>query len=201
MIHILLLIAGGAFLAGLLYHGWRLRRAGHDVHGTPPIHRSVFLAGKAAMGLLWGMALWRAAVVVMNTEPPALLWRLVAGCGLFCVGCLLALVAFGAIGRELRFGLPTGRCQLKTGGIYRLSRHPIYSGFFLMSIGAALYLRTAFAGSCLILAVGVHHQVARAEERFLLQTFGADWKAYAARVPRYGRAGFRLIKRSGHGHG
>ena len=137
--------------------GIRQRLAGADVRGRPPLSRPVFLAGKAATGLLWGMAIWRAAAV---PEAPAS-WTDAAGAVLFAAGCLVAVAAFAALGRETRFGLPEGPCRLKTHGLYAWARHPMYAGFHLMSIGAALFVWSPAAAVLLPVAVGVHHRSGR----------------------------------------
>lgn len=202
MPHILILVAGGAFLTVLLFRGWRLRRAGLDVKGQAPIARPLFLAGKAAMGLLWGLALWQAATAVLIDRTPAT-WAQATGAVLFAAGSGLALAAFAGLGRELRFGLPAtaADCEIETGGLYGWSRHPMYTGFFLMAGGAALYAGTPLAVFCLLVAVGVHHRVALAEERFMARRFGPTWLAYARRVPRYGGPRRRRFNASEQGHG
>lgn len=200
MPHMMMLLAGGAFLAVLLFRGWRLRRAGRDVKGRAPIARPAFLAGKTAMGLLWGLALWQAAAAVLIRKTPAK-WVQAAGAVLFAAGCGVAVVSFGAIGRELRFGLPGTECRLKTSGIYGWSRHPMYTGFFLMAFGAGLYVGTPLPVFCLLVAVGVHHRIALAEERFMDKHFGVAWQAYIERVPRYGSLRLGHYSGSEKGHG
>ncbi len=186
----LILISGSAFLAVLAFIGWRLNRAGIDLKGRPPIPRPLFLTGKAAMIILWVMMLWRAA---MNTAaaagPDSSTWLAKTGAFVFSTGCGLALIAFAALGRQTRFGLPVGECRLESGGVYGWARHPMYAGFYLMSLGACLYLMTPLTIVCLLLAVGVHHQVVLAEERFMAGRFGSTWHVYANRVPRYGIPG------------
>jgi protein-S-isoprenylcysteine O-methyltransferase Ste14 len=199
MAHILILLAGSSFLAVLLFKGWCLRLAGYDVKGRPPVSRPVFLAGKTAMGLLWGLTLWRAAAAVRMPGEPVT-WLQYSGTILFVAGSSVALISFAALGRELRFGLPNGNCRLKAGGIYSWSRHPMYTGFFLMAGGAALYVGTPLAVVCLLVAVGIHHRVALAEERFMARHFGVAWQAYTENVPRYGGLIYTLLKRSEQGH-
>jgi protein-S-isoprenylcysteine O-methyltransferase Ste14 len=185
MWNLLILIAGGLFLATLILTGILQRIADADVKGRPPVSRPLFLTGKAAMGLLWSLALWRAATAVTGPAAPAS-WADAAGAVLFAAGCLLAVAAFPVLGREIRFGLPEGFCRLKTGGLYAWSRHPMYTGFYLMAAGAGLFVHNAVAAVLFPLTVWVHHRVALAEERFMAKRFGAAWNAYARRVGRYG---------------
>ncbi len=70
--------------------------------------------------------------------------------------------------------------SLRTGGLHRYVRHPIYAGALLFLWGRAvdpLSLATAvWAG--LYLVIGMLH-----EERGLLRRYGADYARYRARVP------------------
>ena len=185
MWNLILLIFGGLFVGALIFTGLRQRIAGADVKGRTPISLPLFMAGKAAMGLLWAAALWRAAAGITDPSKPSS-WMEAAGSILFAVGCAIALAAFAALGREIRFGLPGGRCRLKADGLYAWCRHPIYTGFHLMAAGACLFTFNAASLMLLFVAVWVHHRVALAEERFMARHFGAVWYEYADRVGRYG---------------
>ena len=181
----MILISGGLFLAALIFTGICQRIAGADVKGRAPISSPLFLAGKAAMGLLWAVALWRSAAGISNPSRPSC-WMEAAGSILFALGCALVLASFAALGREIRFGLPGGRCRLKTDGLYAWCRHPIYTAFHLMTAGACLYTFSTASLTLFLVAVWVHHRVALAEERFMARRFGPAWDQYADRVGRYG---------------
>ncbi|MBV8834976.1 MAG: isoprenylcysteine carboxylmethyltransferase family protein [Alphaproteobacteria bacterium] len=76
---------------------------------------------------------------------------------------------------------------LATRGIYRRTRNPMYQAFALFALGFAF----AFASDWMFLAFPlavliVHFAVVRREERYLSAKFGEDYRAYCARVPRYG---------------
>ena len=94
-----------------------------------------------------------------------------AGLGL----CAAAVVAFCA---------PDGR-GLNTNGVYRLSRHPMYAGYFVCFVGMALLGRSpVLLGVVLIFQVAAHWMVL-AEERWCLETFGDDYARYMRSVHRY----------------
>lgn len=86
--------------------------------------------------------------------------------------------------RQLSHGAPAHRSggpgRLETGGLYRLVRHPIYMGTFLL-MAATPDLTTGrllFAGLSLIyLMIGITF-----EERSLREEFGAAYDAYRAKV-------------------
>ncbi len=99
----------------------------------------------------------------------------------------VGLVAAGALslGRDLTpFVTPRDGASLRTGGSYAISRNPIYAGLLLLAGGVAVRRRrpeplAAFA----VLATALHVKTGAEEER-LRERFGADYEAYAARVPR-----------------
>ena len=73
-----------------------------------------------------------------------------------------------------------------SGGIYRVSRNPMYLGFFLALAGWALYLSNG--GAVLLLpafsAYMTEYQI-KPEERALLAKFGSEFAQYMARVRRW----------------
>ncbi len=195
MWNLLILASGGTFLTVMILTGLLLRLEGRDFMGKATIGRPLFLAGKAAAGLLWGMALWRAATGLREpTTGYSFLWMEETGAVLFAAGCCLAVAAFFHLGREVRFGFPGGECRLKTGGLYAWSRHPMYTGFHLMALGSCLIVFNALSVACLVLVLWTHHRVALEEERFMENRFGPEWREYAGRVPRYGPIPLRRIR-------
>ena len=100
-------------------------------------------------------------------------------------GIIVMVVAATALGRGLTaVPLPNSHAELRTGGLYRYVRHPIYAGLLLFAVA-----RTFTSGSlwtlsvCATLVVLVNAK-ARWEERHLAQRF-PGYAAYAARTPRF----------------
>src|SRR5215207_31182 len=78
---------------------------------------------------------------------------------------------------------PTNR--LLTGGALRVSRNPIYTGGTVALLGLALLLDTATGvGVVAVLALGAHSLV-MAEERYLEDRFGEQYREYRSRVRRW----------------
>ena len=71
-------------------------------------------------------------------------------------------------------------------GVYRISRNPMYLGFFLALAGWALYLSNAVAVLLLpvFLAYMTQYQI-KPEERALLAKFGPEFAQYMASVRRW----------------
>ena len=110
------------------------------------------------------------------------------------VGLLMIVLSIGVVlaaARELArhrtaFDVRKSTTTLVTGGIYAVSRNPVYLAMMLLTIGIALGMNSIAmliaalpAGSALCLAV------IRPEERYLSEKFGPAYEAYALRVRRW----------------
>jgi protein-S-isoprenylcysteine O-methyltransferase Ste14 len=144
--------------------------------------------------------------------PPLLVWFIFAGAmfGMACVApglsyamparleVALALVVLGgavALAGVVAFRskrttvnplTPGASSSIVSGGVYRVSRNPMYLGFFLALAGWALYLSNAGAVLLLpaFLAYLTQYQI-KPEERALLAKFGPEFAQYMARVRRW----------------
>ncbi len=74
--------------------------------------------------------------------------------------------------------------RLVTEGAYKLVRHPIYTGMLgmLLATGLAFNRLLALVLAVIIFGVGTFIRV-RSEEKLLREAFGAEYDAYAKRVP------------------
>src|SRR6187455_880597 len=74
---------------------------------------------------------------------------------------------------------------LVTNGIYARVRHPMYTAFFLYSIGQALVLPNWIAGPSYLVAFSLLFALRiNAEERMMRDRFPGEYDAYAARTKR-----------------
>ncbi len=116
---------------------------------------------------------------------PAPPWlRVLAGAGV-AVGVAIMLLGGTALGRGLTaVPIPNRHAVLRTGGLYRVVRHPIYTGLLLtvgsVAVAAASWWR-ALAFVALVVLITFK---ARWEEERLARRFAA-YPAYAARTPRF----------------
>lgn len=101
------------------------------------------------------------------------------------VGILLMVVAALALGRGLTAApLPNEHAQLRTGGLYRHVRHPIYTGLLLFAVARSLTQGSAWVASTCVLLIVLINVKARWEERHLAGRF-PDYLAYARHTPRF----------------
>lgn len=71
-------------------------------------------------------------------------------------------------------------------GLYRVSRNPMYVAVVLILCGWALGFHTRASWLyALAMAVAFHLRVVLGEEPWLSETYGGQWTAYRARVPRW----------------
>jgi len=74
---------------------------------------------------------------------------------------------------------------LVTGGVYRHVRHPMYAAFFLWGVAQWLMLPNGIAGPSHLVTFGLLYLVRMPrEERMMLDRFGDEYRAYAARTGR-----------------
>jgi protein-S-isoprenylcysteine O-methyltransferase Ste14 len=69
--------------------------------------------------------------------------------------------------------------SLITGGVFRISRNPMYLGFVLILAGIAILLRSLlpFVVIC-VFAILIQRMFITVEERMLAEKFGDDWQRY-----------------------
>lgn len=101
------------------------------------------------------------------------------------VGLFVALLGIVSLGNSLTATpVPKRDAVLRTTGMYKLVRHPIYSGLIL--IGLALMILSASVWGiilCTVLIVLLSYK-SRFEEKLLLAKF-PDYAEYASRVGRF----------------
>ena len=144
--------------------------------------------------------------------PPLLVWLILAG-AMFGVahsapslsftlaGSSAMALALGTLGGALAFAgviafrpkrttvnplTPSAASSIVSGGVYRVSRNPMYLGFLLALAGWAVYLSNA--GAALLLPAFVAYMTRfqiKPEERALLAKFGSEFAQYMSRVRRW----------------
>ncbi|HEY5249929.1 MAG TPA: isoprenylcysteine carboxylmethyltransferase family protein [Dermatophilaceae bacterium] len=154
--------------------------AGHE-HGTAPKDT------RTARLLVAGQFVLIGILVLLPGRDD---WPVPAALAVACtvatvVGLVVMVIGAMGLGRGLTATpLPNDHAQLRTGGLYRYARHPIYSGLLLMmtsvTVASGSLLRL-FTLGVLVLLITVK---ARWEEERLTQRF-EGYASYAARTPRF----------------
>jgi protein-S-isoprenylcysteine O-methyltransferase Ste14 len=94
-------------------------------------------------------------------------------------------VSLISLGKSARMGLPKEQTSLKTSGLYRLSRNPIYLGLNLVTIAAVVYTMNVVILLLGIYSIISHHLIIKGEEQFLSSRFGEEYHDYRMKVNRY----------------
>ncbi|MBU0473013.1 MAG: isoprenylcysteine carboxylmethyltransferase family protein [Bacteroidetes bacterium] len=101
------------------------------------------------------------------------------------IGLIFTIISLINLGKSTRLGLPSNGTKLKTNGLYKYSRNPMYVGFDLITISAMIYTL-----HWLIIILGVYslityHLIIKGEENFMIKRFGGEYKKYQLKVRRY----------------
>ncbi len=140
----------------------------------------LFLAALAAWSVLcaW-LEPGRLGILPLATEWHAVGWLLFLG------GLVLTLVAQAQMGASWRIGIDDRPTQLVTGGLFALSRNPIFSGMFLTLAGVVLISPAAWTLIGGAVDLVVDSLQVRLEERNLAAVHGSTYIGYASRVGRF----------------
>ena len=108
------------------------------------------------------------------------------GVALLLIGLVPFILAFVNFGTSWRIGIDRKTPgTLVTGGIFAVTRNPIFVAFILFFFGVFLINGTWFFLIFALLAVvAIHFQILR-EEDFLRRQYGADYAEYHRRTARY----------------
>ena len=121
---------------------------------------------------------------LVRFDEPWLTW---IGAELVIMGAVISVagkIQFRRVGTNVyTFGKPG---QLVTGGLYRVSRNPMYLGLVMAGIGAALVSGTLMAALVsAAFAATVRFWYIAFEEDAMRRQFSDEYEAYRRRVPRW----------------
>jgi protein-S-isoprenylcysteine O-methyltransferase Ste14 len=168
----------------LIFLTTRWRNPVLDLFGKSPVPIPLLVTGKLSFFFCLFFPLASQPIGGLTLLFDNSLTRII-GVTLYGAGLLVVLVSLVQLGRSVAVGLPERETQLRTHGMYRFSRNPVYVGGFMMCAGSCLFAMHPlnFLSACV--AVVIHLRIVRREEEFLEQRFGERWLEYKARVPRY----------------
>ncbi len=172
------------FLIVLFGGGALFQRKNIDMGGNPPINKWSFSISKYSIIILW-------AIMVLHCWNPAFSLVKVPGVlkliafYLWVFGFSLLFIGRFGLGASFRIGSPEERTSLKTTGLFKFSRNPMYVGVYATILASVLYTLNPAALLIGIFVVSVHHRIVLAEENYLLKVFGQDYMDYCIRVRRY----------------
>jgi protein-S-isoprenylcysteine O-methyltransferase Ste14 len=136
-----------------------------------------------AAGLAGGIAINAVVALPLGGRPATE----VAGAVVATVGLALAFAGVAAVIRHRTTIVPHHPvATLLTGGAYRLSRNPMYTGLAIAYLGLALLFGSWWPlALCPLVILAVRHLVIRPEEQYLTKRFGQTYTDYQSRVRRW----------------
>jgi protein-S-isoprenylcysteine O-methyltransferase Ste14 len=155
-----------------------------EIIGKPPVHPALFYTGKIAGSVTWIVLLLSlAGIEVAGTKTFG--YSEYLAIFLFAVGVFFSFISLVSLGNSTRMGLPTEKTALKTNGLYRLSRNPIYLGLNLVTAASVIYTMNVVILVLGIYSIISHHMIIKGEEQFLSSRFGEEYHNYRMSVNRY----------------
>lgn len=104
---------------------------------------------------------------------------------LFYIGfIILALGTVVCLVTMVNFATPD-KNKMNTKGIYKVSRNPMYVGYFLYFLGCVLLTRSLILLTIVVVFQLSAHWIILSEERWCLTEFGKAYAKYMKKVRRY----------------
>jgi protein-S-isoprenylcysteine O-methyltransferase Ste14 len=171
--------------------GYQIMRAGFSVKGKPTINGFLFYFAKATVGLVFALLIAASFMPVFFLKLPWLIQddivavQKLMSLVFLLAGNLLLLPAYYTMSIFTRIGLPTNEHVLQTGGVYRISRNPMYTSFFFFFGACFLLTPSVLLGILMLLTLALHHRIIKKEEDYLASAFGEVYLKYKKSVARY----------------
>jgi protein-S-isoprenylcysteine O-methyltransferase Ste14 len=185
MLRNIIFISFIAFSIILVLFILRILIRGISIFAKPPINPLAFITAKLCAfsscffipaGIVWPELRWFSTPEWLN------LFAVVP----FFSGIVIAIIAMKKLGDDLIFGLPDGSLKsLKTDGIFRISRNPLYFGFILLIVSSCLVTPNPINFTAAIIAIAFHHRIILSEEDYLLSKLGNEYHEYMKVTGRY----------------
>ncbi len=152
--------------------------------GEAPINRTLFYASKWSIVILWGataLAGWGIGFSPVQVPRPLQLIAL----AFWVAGFVLLYLGRFTMGDSFRLGTPKENTNLKTDGLFRVSRNPMYVGVYATVVASSLYTLNPVVILLGAFVVAVHHAIVLAEENHMHMAFSREYPEYCSRVRRY----------------
>ena len=141
--------------------------------------------------LIWWVCLARALYPTtddyLGILPTISVFPVIAiGVLLLSAGFFFTIAVHFSLGAQWRSGIdPRGPVSLKTDGLYRFSRNPMYLGVATAQVGFFLALPSVFSAVCLVIGMTALHRQTAEEEAHLLSRFADEYPRYRQSVRRW----------------
>lgn len=152
--------------------------------GKTPIHPILFYTGKICGYFTWILFLL-SIFNLYKIEGHSDRFFVLSSYILAVIGLIITMVSLINLGSSTRLGLPSGKTTLKTHGLYRLSRNPMYLGFDIFTLTSIIFFGNILVALIGIYSIVIYHFIIIGEEKYLEQRFGIKYIEYRKKVRRY----------------
>src|SRR5512137_2417322 len=159
------------FLIVLFGGGALFLKRNIEQDGKAPINRTLFYASKYSILVLWGamvMQSWGISISMAGVPRALQLMAL----PLWTLGFVLLYLGRFKLGDSFRLGTPKEDTRLKTDGLFRLSRNPMYVGVYATIVASSVYTLNPVVILLGAFVAAVHHSIVLAEESHMQTVFG-----------------------------
>jgi len=97
-----------------------------------------------------------------------------------CIAGLILLAGWYLARRGMKavFGSTREKAEVINTGVFRIVRHPIYTGAILFYLGAAVITMSISSAAFLLLIIAFYIYISKYEERILKEAFGKEYLEY-----------------------
>lgn len=155
-----------------------------EIIGKETINPILFYSGKICGYVTWLLL----ALTILNfyniAEQSHIIYKYLSYLSL-TIGLFVFGISLFNLGKSVRLGIPNEKTTLKTHGIYKISRNPMYVGFNLLTISSIIYIGSLIITLMGIYSIIIYHYIIIGEEKFLEHTFKEEFLKYRKNVRRY----------------
>lgn len=174
-----ILLAGGLFIASSIFSIWLLRRQ-YRLYGKLNwfgmlIHVTVY----AFHGMFTGVITWGNTTTIPPMGPAR-----AVGVVLMIIGLMTTIYAMDLF-RTFSRWMGSETPGLRTSGLYRWSRNPQFIGYGILLLGFLIGWWNALSWLGIVSYVLLVYAIARVEEEHLERVYGAEYREFCQRVPRF----------------
>lgn len=188
---IILAILANLPIFATLVLGSIMARNGKNAMGKPTIKPVFFISGKFLLFIVWAFFAFVCLFPEYQKITPLIIideiseLQKIAAIVLLIPANFIIVPSYLKMGLITNIGLPTGKHELKTSGIYNYSRNPMYFSFFFLNSAVFLIIPDILLALIMIYGMVVHHFIILGEEAYLESEFGDSYIRYKNRVSRY----------------
>ncbi|MEN9962475.1 MAG: hypothetical protein RIS66_888 [Actinomycetota bacterium] len=112
-------------------------------------------------------------------------WVVAVGSVLVWVGLVILALSIFKLGASLTASpIPKNDSELKTDGLYKWMRHPIYTGLIATALGLAVEAESLLAILVALVLIALLNYKAKWEESFLLERY-SEYRSYMSKTGRF----------------